>query len=277
MIRSRNLGTYRYEGITDPWRSWTHQYSLVWRLGLDHLKQRYQSSSLGFLWSLLNPILMMLVYSFLFSIILRVEIPGVVYSAYFLTGYLLWNALIISINNNVNVISENRALLLTHRFPTWTLPASRVVSSFLNYGLNLIVLLLFNAVLGSPPGVELLALPVTILLGLMLALGLGFMVAAWTPFFRDLGQLIEIVLIVGYFSAPILYPYSMASENMSGWALMLYDLNPLVGLMGLLHWNFLGMPPLFIPTLTCVIGCPLVFVVGALMFRANKSDFTYVL
>src|SRR6266571_2720861 len=82
---------YQCEGDADVWSDWRKTATLVKHLTWRHLAARYRGSVLGFVWSLLNPVLLMGVYTFVFSIIFRTTVPGVPYSVFFLTGILAWN------------------------------------------------------------------------------------------------------------------------------------------------------------------------------------------
>lgn len=265
--------SYIYEGFHPPFHGWRSQLSLAFHLARREVNSRYQGSALGFLWSLLNPLMMMLVFTFVFRIVFRAEVPDVPYAAFFLTGYLMWNAFSLAVYQNVNVVGEYRLLIDTHRFPVWTLPASRVLAAFFSYILTLPILIIVNAVLGVFPGSNLLFLPVVLFLTLAFATGVGLLVACLTPFFKDLAHLIEIAMTILYFGSPILYPASFVRDMMPQWALLLYDINPMNGLVELLHWCFLGLEPPTFPVIMSVLLSLATLLIGFLVFMRRSEYF----
>ncbi len=273
---SESLGTYRYEGIDPPWSRPRDVATLVYHLARRQVTQRYQGSSIGFLWTLFNPLLMMVVYVFLFRYVFRAEVPNVPYPCYFLVGYLMWNALSMSVLHNVNVVIECKPLLDSHNFPAWTLPVSRVAAAWFNYLVTLPIMLVFNAVFGVLPGLELLWLPLALLVALALSVGLGLLTAATTPFFRDLQQFIDILMTVAYFLTPIIYPFSFAAANLPPLGLQLYSLNPVTGLVELMHHTYLGMPVQMVPTVSAVVCSIAVMWIGKAYFDSRRRYFHYV-
>lgn len=273
---SESLGTYRYEGIAPPWSRPRDVAILVYHLARRQVAQRYQGSSIGFLWTLFNPLLMMIVYVFLFRYVFRAEVPNVPYPCYFLVGYLMWNALSMSVMHNVNVVIECKPLLDCHNFPAWTLPVSRVAAAWFNYLVTLPIVLVFNAVFGVMPGWEILWLPLVLVVAFAMSVGLGLLTAATTPFFRDLQQFIDILLTVGYFLTPIIYPYSFAEANLPGVGLQLYSLNPLTGIVELMHYAYLGMPARVVPFASAIVFSFAVMVIGKAYFDSRRRYFHYV-
>ena len=233
---------YQFEGNANLWSDWRKTVTLVKHLTRRHLAARYRGSALGFLWSLLNPMLLMGVYTFVFAFIFRAAAPDVPYSVFLITGLLAWNFVSTAAMNAAVSLVDGAPLLKKTAFPLFVLPVSAVLSNAVNYLITLPLLIIFNLLSGIAPTLSLLLFPCMLLLLLLVALGVGLLLAALMPFFRDLQQLIEVLFTMWFFLTPVLYPMSLVFQNLPAWFLPLYELNPMVGTMHLVHTVFLGQP-----------------------------------
>ena len=169
------------------------------------LKSRYKGSSLGAFWSLLNPLLYMLVYTAVFSHFMRFQVIGAPYPVYLLAGLLAWNFFGQAITFSAGSVLGNAAIVKKVAFPWVLLPMSAVLAAFVNYVISLALLvplvIYFHVSLGAP----LLITPLILLITLGFALGLALLVASANVFFRDVEYLINIALQVWFFMTPIIY------------------------------------------------------------------------
>jgi ABC-2 type transport system permease protein len=233
---------YECEGAANVWSDWRKTVTLVKHLTRRHLAARYRGSTLGFVWSLLNPVLLMGVYTFVFRFIFRATVPGVPYPVFFLTGVLAWNFVSIAASNAAVSLVEGAALINKTAFPRIALPLSAVFSNAINYLMTLPLLIIFNLAFGIAPTSSLLLLPCALLLLLLMAIGIGVLLSALMPFFRDLQHLIEVLFTIWFFLTPVLYPMTLVMQNLPENLLPLYKLNPMVGTILLVHAVFLGQP-----------------------------------
>jgi ABC-type polysaccharide/polyol phosphate export permease len=233
---------YEFEGAANVWSDWRRTATLVKHLTRRHLAARYRGSTLGFVWSLLNPVLLMGVYTFIFRVIFRTSVPGIPYPVFFLTGVLAWSFVSIAVMNAAVSLVDGAALLNKTAFPRIALPISAVLSSGVNYLMTLPLLLTFNMLFGVAPTFSLLLLPCALLLLLLVATGVGLLLAALIPFFRDLQHLIEVLFTLWFLLTPVLYPMSLVEQNLPEALLPVYALNPMVGTIHLVHAVFLGQP-----------------------------------
>lgn len=274
VVVERTAPRYVADGAADPWRDWRRTAGLLMHLTRRHLAARYRGSMLGFFWSLLNPILMMVIYTFVFQYIFRLSEPGVPYPVFFLTGLLSWNFVQTATLNGSTTIVDNYTLIQKAWFPRWTLPASAVLSNAFNYVVSLPLLLAFCWIFGVVPGWTLVLLPVAVLQMLGVAFGLALITSSLTPFFRDLVQLLEVLFIGWFFATPVLYPASLPRANLSPSMFAVYELNPMAGMISLVRIVFLGER---VPASTLVIswiGTALFLLVGALIFRRLAPRFS---
>jgi len=233
---------YRLEGAADPWSDWHQTATLVQHLTWRHLAARYRGSVLGFVWSFLNPVLMMGVYTFVFRFVFRATVPGIPYPAFFLTGILAWNFLSIAVMNATTSVADNAFLINKLYFPRIVLPVSAVCANGLNYLATIPLLLVFNLLCGIAPSGAVLLLPLALVLLVCVATGVGLLTAGLAPFFRDLLQLLEVVMTAWFFATPVLYPISFLEQHLSAKLWILYHVNPMVGTVRLIHAVFLGQP-----------------------------------
>lgn len=269
---------YRLEGGADVWRHWTKRAALVSRLTRRHLAERYRGSALGFLWSLLNPALMMVVYSFVFRFLIRGRIPGVRYEAFFLTGYLAWNFFAVAAMNAASAVLDNRHLIQKTHIPHSALPLSAVFSNLVNYLATLPLLVLFNGFFGVWPGFSILWLPAALALLLALAVGVGLLMAAVAPFFRDLLQVMGILFTAWFFATPILYhlQYQLGAV-LSPSQMLCYKMNPTVGAIRFIHAVFLHEPLPWGEIGLAAAGAACLLALGAWAFRRLSPRFFEVL
>jgi lipopolysaccharide transport system permease protein len=178
---------------------------LVFNLTLRDLRLKYKRSTLGVAWSLLNPIFMMVVYTAVFSVFLRVvTLPN--YWALVVAGLLAWTFFATGLQSAAISLAHGGALVTKVHFPIESLPISTVLANFFNFAVSLAVLLVVLFAVHLPLGASLVLLPVIVLAQLALGLGLGILVAAVTVYFRDLEHLIGLGMTAWFYLTPVIYP-----------------------------------------------------------------------
>jgi len=189
------------------------------------MKLRYKRSVLGIAWTLLNPLLQLLVFLFIFNLVLPLNIPH--YSSFLFAGILAWNWFQGSLNQSTGAIVDNRELLRRPGFSIAILPIVTVTSHLLHFLLALPVLVLFLMLDGSQLTSALFALPVVIALQFILTLGLAYLVATFHVTFRDTQYLLNVLLNLLFYLTPVFYEASAIPMRYQS----LYWLNPMVGLI----------------------------------------------
>jgi len=269
-------GVYAVEGPRSPWSDWRRTAELVRHLTRRNLLARYRGSPLGFVWSLLNPILMMSVYTFVFQYVFRISPPGVPYPVFFLTGIMAWNFLHIATMNSSASILDNLSLINKAYFPRYALPLAAVLANFFNYVVSIPILLVFNLLFGIRPGWSLLLLPLAMLQLLLLAVAVSLIISCLTPFFRDLVQLLEMFFVAWFFASPVLYPATLPQQNLSPAVFWLYELNPVVGSVSAIRAVFLGETILPASVVVAVAVTGTLLVIGIVTFRRLAPRFDTV-
>jgi len=184
---------------------------LLFSLTKKELKVKYRGSALGFFWSLLNPILTMLVYSFVFSIVLRAGIKE--FAIFLICALLPFNFLSNSVNYGASSIIGNSNLVNKIYFPREIIPLSIVFTNLINFFFELAALFIVLGIMGYKFYMYLYLLPIIIFIQFFLVVGMTLLVSALNVFFRDLQHLITIIMMVWFFGTPIIYPLSMVPER----------------------------------------------------------------
>lgn len=234
---------------------------------------KYRNSMLGAVWTVLQPLSMILVYTVIFSQIMQARLPGVdsnfAYSIYLCAGILSWGLFTEITTRSMGMFLENANLLKKMNFPRLCLPVIVVSSALLNFAIIFGLFILFLLLSGNLPGSALLAL--VPLLGLLMALaaGLGMVLGVLNVFFRDVGQLFGIIITFWFWLTPIVYPASILPQQLQPYM----QLNPLAPVMaaaqGILvqgqwpQWSTL-LYPLLLTLALCLLGLRL--------FRRHGAD-----
>lgn len=191
---------------------------------------RYRRTKLGYLWTFLNPLLMMSVLSVVFSAILNV--PFKEYALFFFSGMIVWNYINFSVVQTSNAIVDNEALIKKIYIPKQLFPISISIALLIDAIISFFPIFFIMIYLGVDFNISLLSLPLSYFIIFIFVSGLGFFVSTATVFFRDLGYIIPTILQAVFFLTPILYPKSRIS---SGLVETLFNLNPITYFISLVR------------------------------------------
>jgi ABC-2 type transport system permease protein len=190
--------------------------SLIRHLVAKDLKLKYRGSILGFIWSLLNPLVMLGVYTVAFKYIVGIKTPDFV--LYLLLGILAWNFFNGSLMMATGAIIDNGGIVKSVFFPRAILPISTVLFNFAQYILTAIVYLPVMMLLYRVPlSVDMVAYPLFLLLQLLFTIGLALLISVGTSFFRDFRHFLEIALQALFWLTPIIYQLDIENHPMRRW------------------------------------------------------------
>lgn len=175
-------------------------------------KRKYSRSKLGILWSVLNPLLSMIVLSLVFSTMFRKSIEN--YPVYYLTGFLIWSFFTAATNTAMTSLADNQSLLLQVRLPREIFPFSRVCTAFVNllYSLGAYVVIL--AVFQIPVKISALFFPLILVLLFFFSLGAGYILSVLYIFFGDIRHLYSVFLTLLMYLSALFYPLDLLSPVM---------------------------------------------------------------
>jgi len=196
---------------------------LIQSLVTRELKARYRGSVLGFFWSFINPLFLLLIYSFVFKYILQQRADIDHYELFMFCGILPWTWFSASLLESSGVLIAGGNLIKKVLFPAEILPIVTVLANMVHFFFGLAILALFLVVFQRPlsPS-ELLWFPVVVLVQLVLTTGFALLLSALTVHFRDLRDILGNLLTFWFFATPIIYPYFV----MKDWQLRLLQFNP---------------------------------------------------
>ena len=194
---------------------------LIRELVVRALKVRYRRSAIGFLWTMLHPLIMMLVLSVVFSQVFRLQVEN--YALYALAGIVFWQFFSQTVTSCLHSLRGNARLLTKLPIPKAVFPIATVLSGLLNLGFALVPLLGIAIATGHAPTGTIAFLPVGILLVGAMALGTGLLLAPLAVIFSDTVEVITIVLSLLLYLTPVFYPRAIVPEHLR-WAV---QLNPL--------------------------------------------------
>ena len=186
---------------------------LIQSLVARELKARYRGSVLGFFWSFINPLLLLLIYSFVFSIVLPGTRPEKLepYALFMFCGILPWTWFSSSLSEAANVLIGGGNLIKKVLFPAEILPIVTVLSNMVHFFLGLPILAVFLVYYQKPlQWSEIVWFPAVVLVQLLLTVGLALILSALTVHFRDIKDILSNVLTFWFFATPIIYPMWMA-------------------------------------------------------------------
>jgi ABC-2 type transport system permease protein len=208
--------------VVDVWR----YRELLGNLVRKELKVKYKNSALGFVWSLLNPILYLIVFWLVFDVVLGSGIPD--FPVFLLAGLLPWNLFSTSLGSATSSIVDNASLVNKVRFPREILALAGIGAALVHFCLQAVVLVGALGVFGFAPAWEFLPV-VALALVVLLVLGaaLGIALAAVNVYLRDTQHLLELVLLAWFWVTPIVYQYQLLAGKLGGKSALLL-VNPMV-------------------------------------------------
>ncbi len=244
---------------------------LIRALADKEVKIKYKSAVLGHLWALLNPLLLMLVFSFVFSVIMRVQINN--YPAFLLCALLPWFYLSFSLNGATTSIVDNASLIKKAYFPHEVIPLAIVLANLYNFLISLVLLFAFLLFYSIYPSLAWFYLPLVVLLQSIFVLGLCLLSSAMHTMFRDIKYIVELILLIWFYATPIFYPLSFVPDNIRRFFL----LNPLTVFINLYRGILLDrqMPEAGLLLLALLLSMAFL-VLGMIVFNAKKKSFADV-
>jgi len=240
---------------------------LIWTLVERDLKVRYRRSAIGFLWTMLQPLLTMLVLQLVFSAIFRFELRN--YPVYALSGILFWNFFQQSIISSMNSLKGNAPILQKLPVPMEVFPLATVISGVVNLAFALVPLFVILLATGHRLGWSLAFLPVSILIAALFTLGAGLLLSPLAVFFSDVVELVGVVLMLCFYLTPCFYPMSIVQRHPFFWVIRY---SPLRSILEVFRdpIYFSKVPPLSHLSLALTVTL-VVLLVGWLGFRRSAD------
>lgn len=234
------------------------------------LKIKYRRSFLGYVWSLLNPMLMMMVMSIVFSFMFKSNIPY--FNVYLITGNTLFAFFNESTNLAMTSILANGSLIRKVYIPKYIFPVSRVLSSFTNLLFSLAAIVIVMVISRVPLHWTILLFWVPLVLLLLFCIGCGLFLAAIATFFQDITYIYSVFTLALTYLTPIFYPVD--ADFLPKLAMRIIKINPLYYYLTFFRQVVMyGTLPSVGLWIGCIVSCVLALVVGFTVFRKLQKNF----
>jgi len=200
-----------------------HSRDLLWHMTVRHLRGQYKQSILGYAWAFVNPLSMMLILSFVFSQIIRIESPGdVPYPLFVLMGLLPWIFFSSALGSATDSVVGAASLVTKVYFPREILPTAAVLTKVVDLGFGLVILAALMFFFGHAPPMTVVWVPLIFAIQLLFTLGLSYPLAALNLYFHDVRFLVGVALSLLFYMTPVIYPVDIVPERYH----IIFDLNP---------------------------------------------------
>jgi lipopolysaccharide transport system permease protein len=245
---------------------------LIKNLAVKEFKLRYRNSVLGFVWSLLNPLAMMVILSLVFSVLVKSGIDN--FPVFLLPALLVWRFFSIGTSMSLGSILGNGPLVTKVYFPRYLLVLSSNFANLIGSTLEFVVLLPLLFLLGMSFSYLIFLIPVILFLEFILIMGVSFFLASLNVYYRDINQVWDIILQAGFFLTPIIYSETLIPSRY----LSIYMLNPvsriIVAIRKILYYNTI---PSFEDFLIPLLGGLFFCLIGYQVFRKLEPRFAEVI
>lgn len=254
----------------DLWRYRELLFFLAWR----DILVRYKQTVIGVAWAVIRPLLTMLVLTFVFGKLAKMDSGGVPYPILVFCGMLPWQFFANAFTESGNSLVANAGMISKVYFPRLVVPISSVITSFVDFLISAVLMSLLMVYYGYAPGISILVLPVFVLLAFATAFGAGLWISALMVRYRDFRFILPFVVQFGLYVSPVGFSSNVVDSE---WR-WLYSLNPMVGVIDGFRWAILGEQNLYWPGFgISAAGVALIIISGIWYFRRTERTFADVI
>lgn len=253
---------------------------LLKELVLRNIKIRYSTFFLGFLWAFLLPFSTALVFFFVFSSLLKVNIEEAPFLLYVMSAVFSWRFFQDSVTASITSLIDNKNLIRESNFPVYLIPFSIVFTSIIHFLPALLIIILFAFFILQGLAIWIFLLPVILAIHLALTLGLSVIVSMLYLKYRQLKFMLEVILMLLFYLTPVFYPITLIKNALPGFLYKIYNYNPLVIILNLYRFALLkgyyktGQNYIeILPAVIISAGFSLaIFWFSARVYRGNKNS-----
>lgn len=194
--------------LQDRWKTSFIWFELMRNLAIRDVETRYKHSFLGLYWTIINPLLLALIYTFVFKVVLKVSSGSIPYVVFLITGLTFWNFFANGIMSASQSVTANAGILAKLYFPRVVLPTASILARMIDFGFALVVMAFFILVYKVPIHWSVLLLPLVVALQVLFALGIAYIVASLNVILRDISQIVGLVLMLWVYMCPVMFPFT---------------------------------------------------------------------
>ncbi len=221
------FGRSRRPSLIDHLRILTCYGELLVSLSLRDVKIRYKQSFFGIVWAVLQPFMLMVVFSVVFSLFVRVKTPGEPYAVFSYVALVPWTYFSRGLTNGVMSLIANSVLVTKIYFPRELFPLAALLSGFIDFAVSALIFIGMLAFFHSGVGFAVLWTPLIVVVQMALMLGLMLLLSAANVFYRDVYQTVPFLLQLWLYITPVIYPLSLVPARFH----LLFALNPMSGII----------------------------------------------
>ena len=257
------------------WKDLWAYRELLWFLAWRDILVRYKQTVIGIIWSVIRPLLTMIVFTIVFGKLAGLSSGGVPYPVLVFAGLLPWQLFASSLSESSNSLLSNAGMISKVYFPRLIIPASSVVVSIVDFLITFLLLLIVMLWFGIWPTWRMLFLPFFVILALVSAFGAGLWFGALNTKFRDFRYIVPFVVQFGLYISPVGFSSDILPEN---WRL-LYSLNPMVSVIDGFRWSVYGVTAsIYWPGFLVSVGLIIVSLIsGVWYFRKTEKTFADII
>jgi len=238
------------------------------------IKARYKQSILGYAWVIIVPLLNLIVLTMVFSYFVRIPTGNIPYPVFLFTGLIPWTFTANSLISSTSSLVGNSSLITKIYLPMEVFPISTVLVKFIDFFLTVIVGVLLVLIFGIKLHPLFIYLPVIFTVQLFLTLGISFIFSAMNVFYRDIGNVMGVMVTIWMYLSPVLYPQELIPTQ---W-LPIYNLNPMASIISAYRNTMLyGVSPAWMSFSYSTVTSILIFILGLLFFKARAKHFADVI
>jgi len=252
--------------LRDPWIYRELIFFMIWR----DIKVRYKQTLLGAAWAIIQPVLTMLVFNFIFGTIAKVPTEGVPYPIFSYTALLPWGLFSAALNNASRSLTTNQNMITKIYFPRLVLPLASVLGGLVDFAIAFLILIVMMIYYKAMPTAAIWTLPFFLLLTVITALGVALWLSAINVQYRDVNYVLPFLTQFWLFLTPVAYSAKVISDK---WQIV-YSLNPMAGVVNGFRWALLGTntgPNLNMAVSVCI--SLFVLISGVFYFRSMERTF----
>jgi lipopolysaccharide transport system permease protein len=252
--------------LGDLWRYRELVYFLTWR----DVLVRYKQTLLGAAWAIIQPLMQMLVFNFLFGDMAEISTGDIPRPVFTFAALLPWNLFSKALSDASRSLVSSASMITKVYFPRLVIPLATTLSGVVDFAIAFVILIGLMVFYSVPVTGQIWAVPLFIIQTLVAALGVGLWFSAWNLHYRDVRYLVPFLTQFWLFATPIAYPLS---EVPAEWQL-LYSVNPMVGVVEGFRWSLIDGPPVDPVVLILSVSVSLlVFVSGLFYFKRMERTF----
>jgi lipopolysaccharide transport system permease protein len=251
----------------DLYELWNYR-ELLYSFTLRDIKIRYKQTVLGFLWAIIQPLFMMVIFTIFFGGLAKIPSEGIPYPLFSFAALIPWTLFSEGLTRSTTSMVSNANIMTKVYFPRLVMPVSGILSPLIDFAIAFVILIIMMAYYGFVPTIAIVFLPAFILLAVMTSLAVGLWLSALNVKYRDFQYTIPFLIQLWLFGSPVVYPSSLLPAQFR----LLYGLNPMAGVIEGFRWALLGTNP---PEAMILVsaGVVIVLLVGGLFYFKRMEQY----